>query len=63
MKQLWRSKTGFRKTTALIHRLIRLTIETGLITAANAIIGLIFFLGLKKNDFYFPVALVLAKLY
>ncbi|KAI0707589.1 hypothetical protein C8Q76DRAFT_627952, partial [Earliella scabrosa] len=48
---------------AILSRLIRLTIETGTLTASVACVDLIFFLLFKHNNLHMAPALVLSKLY
>ncbi|KAJ7132717.1 hypothetical protein C8R46DRAFT_1140630 [Mycena filopes] len=49
---LARSDTGFRRTHALITKLIRLSIETGIITALMALLILGLFFGLPGKAYY-----------
>ncbi|KAF8873112.1 hypothetical protein BD779DRAFT_1679370 [Infundibulicybe gibba] len=60
---LSKSETGFKSTHILISKLIRLTIETGSMTAAVATIDIALFLGFPHNNYHTTPALVLAKLY
>jgi len=60
---LTRADTAFKATEVLINRLVRLTIETGSLTAAFAIIDLALFLGLPNNSYFNAVSLPLTKLY
>ncbi|KAF8876181.1 hypothetical protein BD779DRAFT_1629596 [Infundibulicybe gibba] len=60
---LSRSDTGFSSTHVLISRLIRLTIETGSMTAIVATIDIALFLGFPHNNYHTTPALLLAKLY
>ncbi|KAK0486403.1 hypothetical protein IW261DRAFT_795115 [Armillaria novae-zelandiae] len=60
---LMRSNTGFRRTQILITKLIRLTIETGSLTAVVAGIVLILFFASPHQSFYVTPALVLSKMY
>ncbi|KAK1221249.1 hypothetical protein PQX77_015939 [Marasmius sp. AFHP31] len=53
----------FNQTKDLVRRLIRLTMETGSLTAVVAIVDLILFLVYPKEDFHITPALILAKLY
>ncbi|KAJ7626097.1 hypothetical protein FB45DRAFT_796255 [Roridomyces roridus] len=55
--------TGFRRTHALVVRLIRLTIETGSITAAIALINLALFFTFPDRPYFFTVGVLLPKLY
>lgn len=59
--KLWKRNTGFRQTSLLLSRLIRLTIEAGTVTAIIATVDLIFVIT-QQTLFTMP-ALVLAKLY
>ncbi|KAJ7132619.1 hypothetical protein C8R46DRAFT_1140430, partial [Mycena filopes] len=49
---LARSDTGFRRTHALITKLIRLSIETGILTALMALLILVLFFGLPGKAYY-----------
>lgn len=62
-QQLARASTGFRKTDRLVTRLIRITVETAMVTTTTAIVGLILYLVYKKNNLHMIPALALAKLY
>ncbi|KAK0225148.1 hypothetical protein EDD85DRAFT_958886 [Armillaria nabsnona] len=60
---LIRSNTGFRQTQILITRLIRLTVETGTVTAVFALLNLILFFAFPHQTFYTPPTLLMPKLY
>ncbi|PBK87451.1 hypothetical protein ARMGADRAFT_1085475 [Armillaria gallica] len=60
---LMRSNTGFRQTQILITRLIRLTVETGTVTAVFALLNLILFFAFPHQTFYTPPTLLMPKLY
>ncbi|TFK84685.1 hypothetical protein K466DRAFT_601803 [Polyporus arcularius HHB13444] len=60
---LLRAKSGLRKSNDLIDKLIRLGIETGTVTAAVAILDLIFFTVLSNTLLHECPALILPKLY
>lgn len=60
---LMRSKSSFRRTQILITKLIRLTIETGSVTAAVALASLILYLAFPHQTFYTTPVLILTKLY
>ncbi|KAK0459350.1 uncharacterized protein EV420DRAFT_1642315 [Desarmillaria tabescens] len=60
---LMRCDTGFRRTRMLVTKLIRLTIETGTITAVVALLNLILFFALPHQTFYGTPALIMPKLY
>ncbi|KAF8313114.1 hypothetical protein DL93DRAFT_2059482, partial [Clavulina sp. PMI_390] len=60
---LRRSNTGFTGTDQLIRRLIRMTVETGALTAFAATMELILFLRWKDNNLHMIPALALSKLY
>jgi len=55
--------TGFRSTNVLISRLIRMTVETGTITATMATLDVILFLSFRHANYHTVPALILAKLY
>ncbi|KJA18718.1 hypothetical protein HYPSUDRAFT_69641 [Hypholoma sublateritium FD-334 SS-4] len=64
---LSRTPTGFRKTDLLITRIIRLTIETGLLTATASITSAVLFVGYRDKPgvsvFFILPSVALAKLY
>ncbi|KAJ7656107.1 hypothetical protein DFH06DRAFT_1200129 [Mycena polygramma] len=60
---LLKSSTGIRQTNVLISKLVRLTIETGSITALFAIISLILWFGFPGQAYYTCPTSLMAKLY
>ncbi|PPQ91014.1 hypothetical protein CVT25_013939 [Psilocybe cyanescens] len=60
---LSRRDTGFKATRTLINKLIRLTIETGTLTATVATVDLVLFLAYRHNNYHTAPATILAKLY
>ncbi|KAF7369279.1 hypothetical protein MVEN_00255700 [Mycena venus] len=60
---LLKNDTGFRRTHMLIIKLIRLTIETGSLTAAVALINLALFFAFPGRPYFFTAGAVLPKLY
>ncbi|KAK0454310.1 hypothetical protein EV421DRAFT_409902 [Armillaria borealis] len=60
---LMRSKTGFRRTQIMVTKLIRLTVESGLVTAVGTLLNLILFFAFRDQVFYSTVALIMPKLY
>ncbi|KAJ7486295.1 hypothetical protein B0H11DRAFT_2015532 [Mycena galericulata] len=60
---LWKSKTGFRETQALLVRLITLTIETGCVTAAVAIVDFTLFFAIPDKPYFIAAGVILPKLY
>ncbi|KAK0486521.1 hypothetical protein IW261DRAFT_801361 [Armillaria novae-zelandiae] len=60
---LMRSNTGFRHTRMLITKLIRLTIETGSVTAVVALLTFILFYAFPHDAFYGVPAVMMTKLY
>ncbi|SJK98173.1 uncharacterized protein ARMOST_01434 [Armillaria ostoyae] len=60
---LMRSNTGFRRTRILVTKLIRLTIETGSLTAVVALVTIILFLAFPHQAFYGTPALIISKMY
>ncbi|PBK86542.1 hypothetical protein ARMGADRAFT_530386 [Armillaria gallica] len=60
---LMRSNTGFRRTRIIVTKLIRLTIETGSVTAVVALLNLILFFAFPHQTFYTTPALIMPKLY
>ncbi|KAK0433779.1 hypothetical protein EV421DRAFT_2039976 [Armillaria borealis] len=60
---LMRSNTSFRQTRMLVTKLIRLTIETGSVTALVALITVILFFAFPQQTFYGTPAFIIPKLY
>ncbi|CAE6438264.1 hypothetical protein ACGC1H_007007 [Rhizoctonia solani] len=60
---LARASTGFSQTDSVITKLIRMTVETGLVTTTAATVELILYLVYQKNNLHMIPALALAKLY
>ncbi|KAJ6482578.1 hypothetical protein C8R45DRAFT_1001936 [Mycena sanguinolenta] len=60
---LLKHDTGFRRTHLLIVKLIRLTIETGCLTAAVALINLAVFFAFPGRSYFFAAGALLPKLY
>ncbi|KAK0459316.1 uncharacterized protein EV420DRAFT_315030 [Desarmillaria tabescens] len=57
------SDTVFRRTRMVVTKLIRLTIETGSVTAVFALLNLILFYAFPHQTFYTTPALLMPKLY
>jgi len=60
---LSRMRTGINSTERIINRLIRLFIETGLLTTIAATLDLGLFIGLPSSPWFVILSLVLSKLY
>ncbi|PBK70218.1 hypothetical protein ARMSODRAFT_846705, partial [Armillaria solidipes] len=60
---LMRSSTNFRRTQILLTKLICLTIETGTVTAAVALVTVTLFFMFPHQTFYTTSALLIPKLY
>ncbi|KAL0573535.1 hypothetical protein V5O48_008420 [Marasmius crinis-equi] len=60
---LSKNDSGFQDTRAIVKRIIRLTIETGALTAVFAFLDLVLYLVYPKRIYHIVCALVLAKLY
>jgi len=58
-----RKRSFSERTERMITRLIRMTVETGVVTATAAILDLAFFLGTPENNLHLLMALILSKLY
>ncbi|KAF7349804.1 hypothetical protein MVEN_01280600 [Mycena venus] len=56
-------RTPFQRTTGLINKLIRFSVETGCLTSLGAIIDVILWLTTKEWNFHLIAFLVLGKLY
>ncbi|KAJ7473454.1 hypothetical protein FB451DRAFT_292572 [Mycena latifolia] len=55
--------TGFRQTHVLVSKLIRLTIETGSLTAVVVLTGLALFFAFPGRTYYTAAAAIIPKLY
>ncbi|KZT25646.1 hypothetical protein NEOLEDRAFT_1178122 [Neolentinus lepideus HHB14362 ss-1] len=60
---LHKSRTGFSRTDDIVQRLIRVTVETGLICTVVALIDLGVYVAFKDNNYHFTPVLTLSKLY
>ncbi|KAJ6566035.1 hypothetical protein B0H19DRAFT_1257325 [Mycena capillaripes] len=60
---LWTRKTNMPSTDTYINKIIRLTVQTGLITAAGAFLDMLFFLVRPNTTFNFLIDFALSKLY
>ncbi|KAF5318444.1 hypothetical protein D9619_010680 [Psilocybe cf. subviscida] len=64
---LTRSNTGFKKTDYVVTRIIRMSIETGIMTATSSIASAVLFVGFRQKliiSVYFIIpAIMLTKLY
>ncbi|ESK91090.1 hypothetical protein Moror_9590 [Moniliophthora roreri MCA 2997] len=60
---LWKSKTGFTRTDSLIKMLMAYTINTGLIVAIDAALGMICYAVMPNNFIFLGFYLLLSKLY
>ncbi|KAF7791576.1 hypothetical protein EIP86_002592 [Pleurotus ostreatoroseus] len=60
---LHRSNTGFRQTSTLLSKFIRLTLETGFLCAAFAILDLSFYCRFQENNYHLAPSIPLSKLY
>ncbi|KAJ3481922.1 hypothetical protein NLI96_g7336 [Meripilus lineatus] len=60
---LRKSKSGFRSTTILLAKVIRVTVETGLVCAAGALIDMGLFLGYPSTNYHLTMCMLLSKLY
>ncbi|KAI0337690.1 hypothetical protein BDW22DRAFT_858715 [Trametopsis cervina] len=56
-------RTKFQRTQRVVNRLIRLTVETGVVTATCALLELIMFQVFQTNNLHIFFAAVLAKVY
>ncbi|KAJ7463926.1 hypothetical protein FB451DRAFT_1491954 [Mycena latifolia] len=55
--------TGFRQTRALLSKLIRITLETGSLTALVAVTNLVVFLAFPNQTYYIIPTVLMARLY
>ncbi|KAJ7354275.1 hypothetical protein DFH08DRAFT_1077049 [Mycena albidolilacea] len=60
---LWTRKTNVISTDGYINKIIRLTIQTGFVTAAAALLDVVLFLTLPATSFNFMFDFPLSKLY
>ncbi|KAB5593780.1 hypothetical protein CTheo_2749 [Ceratobasidium theobromae] len=60
---LMRVKTPFRKTEAVITKIIRVTMETSSLTASIAIINLVLYLALPGEAYHLLPQLIMGKMY
>ncbi|KAF9559107.1 hypothetical protein CPC08DRAFT_763544 [Agrocybe pediades] len=60
---LYGSRTGFRKTDSLIKVLMMYTVNTGMIVAIDASLGLILYIVMPNNFIFLGFYLLLSKLY
>ncbi|KAJ7016258.1 hypothetical protein C8F04DRAFT_1163353 [Mycena alexandri] len=60
---LWTRKTRGGSTDSYVSKIIRLTVQTGSITAAAAMLDVIFFLAIPNTTFNFMIDFPLSKLY
>jgi len=60
---LRRTKGGYDRTDYMIEQLVKMTVETGTMTAVVSIIDLVLFLLFKDNNLHVAPAIILAKLY
>ena len=58
-----RSNTGFKQTSTLLSKFIRLTLETGLVCATFAILDLSFYCAFQNNNYHLAPSIPLSKLY
>lgn len=58
---LIRSRTGFRATNALISKFLQITVETGLVCSAFAIIEIITFLAYGETNYHLAVPAIPQK--
>lgn len=60
---LFKARTGFRKTDTLIKILVTYTVNTGLIVAVDASLGMIMYIVMPHNFVFLTFYLLLSKLY
>ncbi|KAJ6577606.1 hypothetical protein B0H19DRAFT_1370757 [Mycena capillaripes] len=60
---LWTRKTNVVANDSYINKIIRLTVQTGFITAAAAFLDMLFFLLIRNTTFNFMIDFALSKLY
>jgi len=60
---LFKSKTGFQRTDTLVKTLVSYIITTGLLTAVDASLGMIFYIVMPNNFIFIAFYFNLAKMY
>ncbi|KAK0194324.1 hypothetical protein F5146DRAFT_1035258 [Armillaria mellea] len=60
---LMRSTTNFRRTRILVTKIIRLTVETGSVTAVAALLNIVLFIALPYQTSFIAPGLLVPKLY
>ncbi|KAK0484809.1 hypothetical protein IW261DRAFT_858958 [Armillaria novae-zelandiae] len=60
---LMRSTNDFRRTRMLVTRIIRLSIETGSVTAVVALLSFVLFIAFPRHIFFITPGLIMPKLY
>jgi len=60
---LWRSRTGFKTTDSIVNTLMLYTVNTGLIVAVDAALGMITYAVMPHNFVFLGFYLLLSKLY
>ncbi|KAK0234134.1 hypothetical protein IW262DRAFT_134835 [Armillaria fumosa] len=60
---LQRAKGPFKRTNRILNRVIRLTMQNGLLTATIAVVDMVLILAIKDTPYYLFVAFILPKLY
>ncbi|KAH7908193.1 hypothetical protein BJ138DRAFT_1158251 [Hygrophoropsis aurantiaca] len=60
---LYRSRTGFQRTDTLVKTLVSYIITTGLLTAIDASLGMIFYIVMPNNFIFIAFYFNLAKMY
>ncbi|KAF9018253.1 hypothetical protein BDZ89DRAFT_353907 [Hymenopellis radicata] len=60
---LLRARTGFRRTDAMVFRIVRLSIETGTLCAVFAVLDLVLYLVYRHNNFHLVPSIALTKIY
>jgi len=57
------ARTGFRATNAILVKIVRVTVETGLVCSTFAILDLSLFLSFENNYYHMVMCIALSKLY
>ncbi|KAJ7925589.1 hypothetical protein B0H13DRAFT_2314387 [Mycena leptocephala] len=63
VRSLWTRKTNVISTDSYINKIIRLTVQTGFITATAAFLDMLFFIVFPQTTFNFMIDFGLSKLY
>lgn len=58
-----KSRTEFNETSALLSRILFITLETGLVCATIAVIDLVLYLAIGNENWHLATSMTLSKIY